>query len=180
MIAQLVETARQRRIHLTDVRATVISRLNKVDRALNRLDEAYRSLVSIYDELDLLRIPFGPGKGAVRVAGGLKRELDRVRSAIFSAEKELEDGLSALAETLSGTDVDTAANLANALDDLFRVALSSKRFLEFFIELGMLLEFATHFADEIARRYDFRLTSNRDPLVRETVQRLRNRTIELG
>jgi hypothetical protein len=180
LVVTVVEAARQRRIRSTEVRASVIERLNAIDRALNRLDECYRSLVSIYDELDLLNIPFGPGKGTLRVARGMKTELDRLRSTAFSAGNELQNSLSDLAGSLSASDVDRALELTNALDGLFRDALTSKRLLDFFIQLGMLMQFVSAFIYEIAERYDFRLTSNRTPLLGETLQRLQNRLKELG
>lgn len=179
LVVNVIGEARQRRIHSTEIRASVIERLNVIDRALNRLDECYRSLVSIYDEMDLLNIPFGPGKGTLRVTRGMKTELDRLRSATFSAGKDLQDGLSDLPGSLSASDVDRALELTNALDGLFRDALTSKRLLDFFIQLGMLMQFVSAFIYEIAERYDFRLTSNRTPLLGETLQRLQNTLKEL-
>lgn len=179
LVVNVVEAARQRRIHSREARASVIERLNVIDRALNRLDECYRSLVSIYDELHLLNIPFGPGKGTLRVARGMKTELDRLRSTAFSAGKELQDGLSDLAGELSESDVDRAVELTNALDSLLRDALTSKRLLNFFIQLGMLMQFVSAFTYEIAQRYDFKLSSNRTPLLGETLQELQNRLKEL-
>jgi hypothetical protein len=179
LVVSLIKEARQRRIHSTEVRASVIERLNVIDRALNRLDECYRSLVSIYDELHLLDIPFGPGKATLRVARGMKTELDRLRSTTFSAGKELQDGMSDLAGELSESDVDRAVELTNALDSLFRDALTSKRLLNFVIQLGMLMQFVSAFTYEIAQRYDFRLTSDRTSLLGETLQRLQNRLNEL-
>jgi len=175
LVVSVIGEARQRRIHATEVRASVIMRLNVIDRALNRLDECFRSLISIYDEQHLLIIPFGPGKGALRIAPGKKTELDRLRSAAFSAGKELQDGLSDLAGELSESDVDRAVEFTNALDRLFRDALASKRLLNFFIQLGMLMQFVTDFTYAIAERHDFRLTSNRTPLLGETIQELQNR-----
>ena len=179
LVVTVVEAARQRRIRSTEVRASVIERLNAIDRALNRLDECYRSLVSIYDELDLLNIPFGPGKGTLRVARGMKTELDRLRSTAFSAGNELQNGLSDLAGVLSASDVDRAVELSNALDRLFHDALTSGIFLNFFIQLGILIQFVSDFTYQIAERYDFRLTSNRTPLLGEMLQRLQNRLKEL-
>jgi hypothetical protein len=175
LVVTVVEAARQRRIRSTEVRASVIERLNVIDRALNRLDECYRSMVSIYDEMELLNIPFGPGKGTLRVTRGMKTELDRLRSTTFSAGKELQDGLSDLAGELSQSDVDRAVELSNALDTLFHDALTSKSLLNFFIQLGMLMQFVSEFIYQIAERYDFRLTSDRRPLLGETLQRLQNR-----
>ena len=175
LVIGVIQEARRRRIHLTEVRATIIERLNVIDRALNRLDECYRSLVSIYDELHLLDIPFGPGKGSVRIARGMKSELDRLRSTVFSAGKEVQDGLSDLAGELSESDVDQALELSNALDSLFHGALASRNLLEFFVQLGFLMEFVSNFIYAIAQRYDFRLTSNRAPLLGETLQRLKDR-----
>ena len=175
LVVNVIREARQRRVHSTEVRASVIERLNVIDRALNRLDECYRSMVSIYDEMELLNIPFGPGKGTLRVTRGMKTELDRLRSATFSAGKELQDGLSDLAGELSQSDVDRAVELSNALDTLFHDALTSKSLLNFFIQLGMLMQFVSEFIYQIAERYDFRLTSDRRPLLGETLQRLQNR-----
>ena len=175
LVVNVIREARQRRVHSTEVRASVIERLNVIDRALNRLDECYRSMVSIYDEMELLNIPFGPGKGTLRVTRGMKTELDRLRSATFSAGKELQDGLSDLAGELSESDVDRAVELSNALDTLFHDALTSKSLLNFFIQLGMLMQFVSEFIYQIAERYDFRLTSDRRPLLGETLQRLQNR-----
>jgi hypothetical protein len=175
LVVNVIREARQRRVHSTEVRASVIERLNVIDRALNRLDECYRSMVSIYDEMELLNIPFGPGKGTLRVTRGMKTELDRLRSTTFSAGKELQDGLSDLAGELSQSDVDRAVELSNALDTLFHDALTSKSLLNFFIQLGMLMQFVSEFIYQIAERYDFRLTSDRRPLLGETLQRLQNR-----
>jgi hypothetical protein len=179
LVVNIIREARQRRIHSTDVRASVIKRLNVIDRALNRLDECYRSMVSIYDEMEVLDIPFGPGKGMLRVTRGMKTELDRLRSTIFSAGKELQDGLSDLAGELSESDVDRAVELSNALDRLFHDALASKSLLNFFVQLGMLMQFVSEFTYQIAERYDFRLTSNRAPLLGETLKRLQNRLNDL-
>jgi hypothetical protein len=179
LVVNVIREARQRRIYSTEVRASVIERLNVIDRALNRLDECYRSMLSIYDEMEVLNIPFGPGKGTLRVTRGMKTELDRLRSAAFSAGRELQEGLSDLAGELSESDVDRAVELSNALDKLFHDALASKSLLNFFIQLGMLMEFVSQFTYQIAERYDFRLTSNRAPLLDETLRRLQNSLNEL-
>lgn len=155
-------------------RSKVKKHLHKADRALNRLSKAYRDLISIYDENDILNQPFAPSKKPIMVDNKLMGELDRLKSETFYGGRELEEELVELAGVLDKNDVDYALDLARRVDETFHEALRSKRFLEFLIQLGFILNVVIEFIYEVAKRYQIFLTADHPKALNDTLQRLRS------
>ena len=145
------------------------------DRSLNRIDEAYRSLISIFDENGILLAPFALGKSALYADERLRSELNRLQSNIFYGGRDLLNALVELSALLANRDSETALEIARTLDEIFQRARHSNRLLEFFIELGYMLELVTEFIYRIGERYGFQPTSIRIGLIRDTISQLKSR-----
>jgi len=153
----------------------VKSPLYRADRALNRLDEAYRSLISIYDEFGILEIPFAPGREPFSVDNKLIAELRRIRANIFYGERDLQDALFELGVVLRGEESSYVMELSSKLETTFKKALGSRILLEFFIQLGWLFQLINEFIDRVAEQHSLELPSTRKSLISDTIGQLAQR-----
>lgn len=170
----IIQMAQYRRERNRD-RNIIRKHLFIADRSLNRIDEAYRSLISIFDENGILLAPFAPGKSALYADERLRSELNRLQFDIFYGGRDLLNALVELSELLANRDSEIALKIARDLDEIFQKTLHSNRFLEFFIELGRMLELVTEFIYRIGERYGFQPTSIRIGLIDDTISRLKSR-----
>jgi hypothetical protein len=169
IVQQVSQRARERR----ENRATVRKHLHMIDRALNRLDEAYRSLISIYNQFEVLNIPFIPGKNPLYADEKVTGELNRLLSNIFYGGRDLQDALSELVGLVSESDV--AVELSDALEVIFRKALHSEQLFEFLIHLGILMKYISEFLHQVGEDYGFRPSSNHTRLIQSTLDDLESR-----
>jgi hypothetical protein len=170
----IIQMAQHRRERIRDENK-IRKHLFTADRSLNRIDEAYRSLISIFDENGILLAPFALGQSPLYADKRLRSELDRLRSNIFYGGRDLLDALVELSELLANRDSETALEIAHTLDEIFHRARHSNRLLEFLIELGFMLELVTDFIYRIGERYGFQPTSIRIGLIRDTIHQLKSR-----
>jgi hypothetical protein len=170
----VIQMAQHRRERIQD-KNTIRKHLFIADRSLNRIDEAYRSLISIFDENGILLAPFALGQNPLYVDKRLRSELNRLQSNIFYGGKDLQNALVELSELLANKDSETALEIARTLDETFHSARRSNRLLEFLVELGKMLELVTDFIYRIGENYEFQRTSIRIGLIRDTIRELESR-----
>jgi hypothetical protein len=170
----VIQTAQHIR-ELRHDRAETKKQLFIADRSLNRIDESYRSLISIFDEHDCLMAPFALGQNPIYADEKLRLELDRLQSNIFYGGRDLQNAFAELSSLLKPNDAEVALEIARTLDQVFQKAIHSKKLLEFMIELGSMLELITDFIYRLGERYEFHPTSIRIGLIRDTIRQLRNR-----
>ena len=156
-------------------RAAARNLLFTADRSLNRIDESYRSLISIFDEHECLNAPFALGRAPILADPDLYDTLERHQSNIFYGGRDLQNALTELVGLLSKSDSEIAMDISASLDEIFQKARKSNRILEFMIELGSMLEIITDFLYRLGERYEFRPTSVRIRLIQDTIHQLRNR-----
>jgi hypothetical protein len=171
LIVQAAQYSRDR----SQDQSAVRKHLFAIDRSLNRIDEAYRSLISIYDENNILFAPVALGASPLFVDQKMRAELERLHSNIFYGGRDLQNAMTDLSTYLNRNNSEDALQIVRALDEVFQRARQSKRLLEFMIELGQMLELVTDFVYTLGERYEFQPTSIRITLMRDTVEQLRNR-----
>lgn len=125
------------------------------DRALDQIDGAYRSLVSIFDEQEILEAPFSLGEIHIYADDELVRELRRLRDTCAHAGQDLEEALDELSELVADELQDIAREYADHLDKQFNEARRSETMLQFMLELGHMLEDQSRFIVSVGERYDF-------------------------
>ncbi len=170
LASQIAQIYKSKKMERTKVK----KHLHKADRALNRLSKAYRDLISIYDENEILEQPFAPSKKPIMVEKKMMDELDRLKSETFYGGRELEEELVELSGVLDKNDVDYALDLAGKVDETFHEALRSKRFLEFLIQLGFILNLVIDFIYKVAKRYQIFLTADHPNALNDTLQKLKS------
>jgi hypothetical protein len=155
------------------------TKLLTADRALNRLDEAYRSLISIFEQQGLLDgyIPFLPGHGRLVVDSRLHGEISRNQRAAFDAGRGLEKSLDELGPFLADPEAMRASELAYTVDQSlvdrrFRETMHAEGMREFLIGVGRLLFQLSEFLEAVAADLQMQLPSTRLPLLEETLARL--------
>lgn len=171
VIIQITDSNRKR---IQD-KSAIRKHIYNADRSLNRLDEAYRNLISVYDEQNILGSPIVLGRNPLFVDERLKIELERLHSNIFYGGRDLQDALIELSGLLDQKDSQSTIGLAADLDGIFQSAWHAKNFLEFMIELGQMLNLITDFINGIGKKFNFIPTSRRDSLLRDTIEQLRSR-----
>lgn len=154
-------------------RAVVLKNIFTADRSLNRIDESYRSLISIFDEYGCLHAPFALGQRPIFVDEDRFSEIDRLQSNIFYGGRDLQKALTELASLIREEDSELAMKICHTLDEAFQRARHSDKLLQFMIELGIMLEMITEFLYRIGKRYKFQPTSPRTNLIQDTIQQLR-------
>lgn len=149
-------------------------KLFAADRALNRLDEAYRSLISIFEQEGVLAGPvtFLPGHGELLVDSRLRAEVDRVHRAAFDAGRQLERSLDELGPFLSDAEALRASDLVYAAEQGFRETQHAEEIHEFLVGVGRLIYHLSEFVEDVGATLDVQLPSTRLALLEETLARL--------
>lgn len=164
----------ERRRALRHDRDLARTKLLTADRALNRLDEAYRSLISVFDQEHLLDrpVPFVPGRGTLVVDSRVRAEVSRIQRAAFDAGRQLERSLDELAPYLPDSEAVRASDLVYGVERDFRLAQRAEDMTEFLLNVGRLLAQLSEFLEGSANDLDIRLPSSRLELLGETLARL--------
>jgi hypothetical protein len=154
-------------------RGVARAKLLAADRVLNRLDEAYRSLISVFDQEGLLATaPFSPGRSALLADSRLRAELDRIRRTGFDTGRELERTLDELGAHLADSDAIHASRLASEVEGQFRATLQAYELTDFLYGVGLLIKELSEFLENVARDLEVELPSSRLGLLMETLSRL--------
>jgi hypothetical protein len=161
-------------------RAEVRDRLLKADRSLNRLDESYRSLISIYESSGLLEpgVAFVPGSTAMLVPPNVAQEARRVRSSAFSAGRDLEDALERLSSLLTDDEAIQINSSLGSMGQTFDRARRADDLSGFLLELGELIRTLSTAIYAVAEANNVPMSSSRLVLLDETMDALRARIAE--
>jgi len=170
LTVQTVYFARERSQDAADLRKHLFT----LDRSMNRVDEAHRSLISVYDENEILLSPITLGRSPMFVDERMRSELDRLPRNIFYGGPDLQNALTEISTKVDRSDSETSLQIARQPEEVFQSA-QSNRLLEFMIEIGRMLELVSAFLYGLGEEYAFGPTSTRLTLIRGTVQNLRIR-----
>lgn len=152
-------------------KSTVIKNLHIADRSLNRIEEAYRGLISIFDQYNILELDFAPLKQPL-IAD--ENEFKRIRDNIFYGGRDLQDSISNLIGIGSFEKhyIEKSIDLSNKLDELFHKALSSKKIFNILINLGLIIKLVGDFLYMVGEDYNFKPTSLRLEWVDNLIKKL--------
>lgn len=153
-------------------RAVTRSCLYEADRALNRLDEAYRTLISILDEHGIINAPMVLGSTPLYGNQRFVESIDRLRSNIFYSGRDLQNALVDLSSNIGPKEQETLLSISGELNDLFQRGRHSERFLEFLIAMGRMIELITIALYKISEQHNFRYSESRIHLIEQTLNTL--------
>ena len=171
LIIQTSQYVKKKKTEKNEVR----KQLYVIDRSLNRIDEAYRSLISIFDEYNCLGAKFSLGACPIFANESLRKELSRLQANIFYGGRELNDALTELSVLVNEEDSQLALEFTRELEAIFRHAMNSEHMIEFMIDLGMMLHEITKFIYSLGEIYKFEPTSVRINLIRDTIHQLKSK-----
>jgi tetratricopeptide (TPR) repeat protein len=129
--------------------------LGRVDRALNRLEEAYRSLISVFDQQEVLEAPFSLGAAPIFADERLMAEIDRLRRTYFDSQKNLEDALDELASRIGKEMQNVAQQWSTKLVVIFEGSRTSSTVARFMLDVGQMLHGLSTFVMQVGERYEY-------------------------
>jgi hypothetical protein len=151
--------------------------LFSIDRALTRLDDAYRNLLSIYEQHDILDQKIELGLHPLMLDQVQRTELRNLHSDIFHAGQDLQDSLADLSAVAGFRDSQTALKLARTLNRLFEKARRSRNLINFMIGIGSMLIALTRFVNYVGQYYAYDSDLERLPILQNLVRTLKSRKL---
>jgi hypothetical protein len=163
---------RERRID----RAAIVQELHAADRALTKIDSVYRTLISIFEEADVLTADLAPGTPLV-ISTQISQELDKLRQESFRAGTSLNKALTSLSAHLDQQESDAAIALSHELHGAFQRSQTASTLADFLADTGEVIQLAHDYISGVGNRYGFQPVTMRTELLQEAIRRLRQRSI---
>lgn len=178
--AGLIIKAREKSKEKRQELARVLSKLSKADRALNRMDLAYRNGLSFYND-ENLKAEFAIGVASINGNSERINELNKIRKDILDAGLELEEALDDLSELVDDEVLSAAVlEVSDNLRKTFDRARYSKNMVSFLVAIGIMIDNLGIFIDNVGRHYGFQPTHGRRDAIRGTINQLEQRAKRIG
>lgn len=154
-IANRVDSERSRSEERARDEAQIRMYLGRIDRTLNQLDEAFRSLVSVFDQHGVLNAPFTLGASPIFVDEALITEIRRLQNTYFNAGRDLYEALDELSSRIGEEMQNEAQQIARELVALFEESRVSRTVVAFIIDVGRMLERLSTFVMQVGEHYRY-------------------------
>jgi Flp pilus assembly protein TadD len=129
--------------------------LGRIDRTLNRLDESFRSLVSVFDQEEVIDAPFALGAAPILADEALMAELERLQDTFFAAGKELYTSLDELSARIGEEMQRGAQRISQDLMGLFEDSRTARTVVRFILDIARILERLSTFIEQVGADYRY-------------------------
>jgi tetratricopeptide (TPR) repeat protein len=129
--------------------------LGRIDRTLNRLDESFRSLVSVFDQEEVIDAPFALGAAPILADEALMAELERLQDTFFAAGKELYSSLDELSARIGEEMQRGAQRISQDLMGLFEDSRTARTVVRFILDIARILERLSTFIEQVGADYRY-------------------------